>query len=535
MKKLGTVFLVLVVAAATLGLACQGEEGPQGDVGPQGPVGPAGEQGKPGPKGDMPAHEWSGTQLRLQNPDGSWGDYTDILEGEQAPADLANLPLSSGVVWSYGTGIPGSNDGQLFLPHSAEEINGSHVLITDSRNYRLLLIDKKTNEIVWSYGKDDIGIDYWQPLSARKIMGGMYAGHYLVAGRYYDLDAVLYRGFVYIIDPVISSVRWEYDVANASFGDAITWDSDHIMVTDTITKEIAKISLVDKSKPWSYDCVTLAGNQQPTFLQKLKDADCYYGSFGGDLLFGTSGSLVREILTSDKSTQWEYGTDSDGGFEYGDMTYQHMRAPFCALRYGSGEHTNRTPALTFICAMQSCSIFAVTLEKAKVWQIGGVTPSYSTGRIRGASPQGGILLLHPIYVSLTRSANLLIVDSCGNKVIEVSPHMIPERERWEGTVFSKASTDDWVNSEIIESRTYAIMNFMVSNTDAANSANWRILGSPDANAWFEIKPLAEIAAGDSTYYVTTDPWAFVKVQVKSTVIGLSSPNVRVDVHCSANG
>lgn len=56
----------------------QGERGPQGvrgingEIGPQGPAGPQGERGLP------PAHEWMGFKLRFQNPDGSWGKYTDL-------------------------------------------------------------------------------------------------------------------------------------------------------------------------------------------------------------------------------------------------------------------------------------------------------------------------------------------------------------------------------------------------------------------------------------------------------------------------
>ena len=32
--------------------------------------------------GDPPAHEWEGTALRFENPDGSWGQFVD-LKGEK--------------------------------------------------------------------------------------------------------------------------------------------------------------------------------------------------------------------------------------------------------------------------------------------------------------------------------------------------------------------------------------------------------------------------------------------------------------------
>lgn len=44
-----------------------------------------GDPGKPGDqgrKGDMPDHEWQGTRLRFQKPDGRWGEFVD-LRGER--------------------------------------------------------------------------------------------------------------------------------------------------------------------------------------------------------------------------------------------------------------------------------------------------------------------------------------------------------------------------------------------------------------------------------------------------------------------
>lgn len=44
-----------------------------------------GEKGEQGEKGDKPAHQWDGTKLRIENPDGTWGTYVDLQgsKGEQ--------------------------------------------------------------------------------------------------------------------------------------------------------------------------------------------------------------------------------------------------------------------------------------------------------------------------------------------------------------------------------------------------------------------------------------------------------------------
>jgi len=52
------------------------KNGKDGEQGPRGPEGPQ------GPKGDKPKHEWRGSKLRFEKPDGTWGKYVDL----QGPA-----------------------------------------------------------------------------------------------------------------------------------------------------------------------------------------------------------------------------------------------------------------------------------------------------------------------------------------------------------------------------------------------------------------------------------------------------------------
>lgn len=69
----------------------QGEKGEKGDKGDPGEPGPQGEKGE---KGDKPQHQWVGTQLQFENPDGSWGNLVDLKgekgdkgdQGEMGPA-----------------------------------------------------------------------------------------------------------------------------------------------------------------------------------------------------------------------------------------------------------------------------------------------------------------------------------------------------------------------------------------------------------------------------------------------------------------
>lgn len=67
-------------------------------------------KGATGLKGDAPAHEWSGTQLRFQNPDGSWGAFTDLKGATGATgAAGANGTAATIVVGTVTTLAAGSS------------------------------------------------------------------------------------------------------------------------------------------------------------------------------------------------------------------------------------------------------------------------------------------------------------------------------------------------------------------------------------------------------------------------------------------
>ena len=89
--------------------------GPQGDPGEPGDPGQPGEPGEPGETGPSPEHEWQGTSLRFQNPDGTWGALVD-LQGPQGeagtggggsitiddtPTQGSDNAVSSGGVYNY--------------------------------------------------------------------------------------------------------------------------------------------------------------------------------------------------------------------------------------------------------------------------------------------------------------------------------------------------------------------------------------------------------------------------------------------------
>lgn len=64
-----------------------GADGKPGNHGERGDAGAPGPAGKAGEKGDKPDHEWIGTGLRFEKPDGSWGELVDLRGTKGARGD----------------------------------------------------------------------------------------------------------------------------------------------------------------------------------------------------------------------------------------------------------------------------------------------------------------------------------------------------------------------------------------------------------------------------------------------------------------
>ena len=89
-----------------------GANGRDGADGRDGRDGVDGKDGERGPMGPMPKHEWKGTKLRFQKPDGGWGKYTD-LKGERGPAGATGVAIGGGggSGWSP-SGLPAASNAQ---------------------------------------------------------------------------------------------------------------------------------------------------------------------------------------------------------------------------------------------------------------------------------------------------------------------------------------------------------------------------------------------------------------------------------------
>lgn len=83
----------------------QGPQGPEGPEGPEGKQGPAGEQGPAGGQGPPPDHEWDGTEIQFEKPDGSMGEKVDLQgkDGEPGKDGDPGDPGIDGKGWTGGS------------------------------------------------------------------------------------------------------------------------------------------------------------------------------------------------------------------------------------------------------------------------------------------------------------------------------------------------------------------------------------------------------------------------------------------------
>ena len=428
-------------------------------------------------------------------------------------------------MWSYGTGNPGTRDGELFGPHTAEEnpFNPDEILVAEQYGCDILIINKRTGKLRVVYGKRGVrgtGALLREPLSAHFMPSGPYEGNILISDRL--------TSRILILDKAKGTILWSHTSVKAPM-DAIYWDDDHIMVSDLGANDsIHKIRLSDGANVWKYNPHPYA---KPFYLQKIA-ADVYddsddedssetshsrllpsrpdvFGiSYGGDLLIGFWGKqrIVREIRTSDKATVWEYGTDSGSGD--GDL-YDRLFFPVRAFRYGMNETGN---GLTIICDERS-RIFCVNMKKELIWDLGGSSPEDRST----ATPH----LILPTYISATRRGTLLITDWGRNMIYEINPFLIPERKQKDAYLFKDhATTDTYMDSGIIESRGFINKNIQIFNKHERTGLEWRILGSYNADDWQVINaPSSELAAGEASHIVITAPWNFIKTQTKSASAG----------------
>lgn len=146
----------------------------------------------------------------------------DIRSG--SPLETTGFHQPSGIVWSYGTGLPGRGEGELFTPHMIEDLGDGNLLVPEQMNHDVIIINKHTNKIVWQFGDrftrgKGTGNLLAEPISAHQIPSGKYKGDFLIT-EMYSTGETDELGRILIVDYQTKQIEWEKTV-NTSVLDAI--------------------------------------------------------------------------------------------------------------------------------------------------------------------------------------------------------------------------------------------------------------------------------------------------------------------------
>jgi len=429
-----------------------------------------------------------------------------------------------GVLWQYGNGLPydaKTNPHGLRGPFTAEEMANGNILICERDNCRVIEVDKRTKKIVWQYGvtgAPGVADGYlYAPHRACELPTGE-----IIVADFGDIGAGI-PGRVLVIDKATKSVVWKYESPSDSCNGAIYWDDDRFLVGAWGSHRVFLIRRSTKAIEWEMPV------QGPEQIQKLTRwggfgivATNTGNSFGGDFLVcELLTHTVKEIRMSDKSVVWSYGDGTH--WDYGEV-WNKLRSPAGVCRLGICD-PNRWWPLTVIGDTENSRIFAVTYDKRRVWQLGGVM-----GRAYHAA---SIPFGHPCSIRPTRDGNLLIADWARNVVMEVAvPFQRVLPPTLDTYVFKDYSTtDNFADSLIAEVHGYQRKMVLIANK-GANSLDYEVYGGWDPSDISYLLDSGSVAGGArKAPVITYMPFAFMKVRVKSTTAGAPT-TCDVSIHCA---
>jgi hypothetical protein len=114
-----------------------------------------------------------------------------------------------------------------------------------------------------------------------------------------------------------------------------------------------------------------------------------------------------------------------------------------------------------------------------------------------------------------RTSALSISEQYTEENIKSNKGKIWKRQR--AYPLDQPTTNDYVDSEILDARLLKDKIFHIKNTHATNALKYKILACIDPNLWTEIQTETTLAAGSEAIETSSLPWAYYKFQVKSSV------------------
>jgi len=115
-----------------------------------------------------------------------------------------------------------------------------------------------------------------------------------------------------------------------------------------------------------------------------------------------------------------------------------------------------------------------------------------------------------------RPIPLSIGEQYTEENIKSTKHILWKRQR---VFHNQLTTDNYQDSLVFDARLLKNKIIHIINQHASNAIKYKILACIDPNHWEEIQTETELSANTSTFQTSSLPWAYYKVQVKSSTSG----------------
>jgi len=115
------------------------------------------------------------------------------------------------IVWQYGrTGLQSYRGGLLHEPDKAYKFNDHEVVINDGNNRRVIIVDQKTDQVVWQYG------EYMKMSAAPGYLRGNTSVVPINDGKQFIITDTLEKKIM-IIDRATKNIEWEWKKEDAKW------------------------------------------------------------------------------------------------------------------------------------------------------------------------------------------------------------------------------------------------------------------------------------------------------------------------------
>jgi hypothetical protein len=140
------------------------------------------------------------------------------------------------LVWQYGlTGIQTYRGGKLDEPHKAWKINDHEVVINDSNDREVIVVDERSNQVVWQYGQ------YHVLGSGPDELDGNTSVLPLKNGQEFLITETLANRII-LVDRATKKILWQYTKPDAQWLENVTPDGDNFILSDRLKGEVFEVN-----------------------------------------------------------------------------------------------------------------------------------------------------------------------------------------------------------------------------------------------------------------------------------------------------